>query len=110
MLPYFAPGEQTGLPVIVRADNNQLVTPTNPLPANDTVVIYLTGLGATTPPVDAGVAAPSNPLAATAIPPALTLRGAQSTLTPGWCPARSGRTKSTQPCRSAHLKDFGCRW
>jgi len=95
-------GSQTGL--LVRADNNQLVTPmvtpTNPLPANDTVVIYLTGLRATTPPVDAGVAAPSNPLAAAAIPPALTLRGMALNLLLRRAGARRGRGVPNQRNRA----------
>ena len=56
-------GPETGLATIVRADNNQLVTPTNPLHTNDTMIIYLTGLGATSPAVDDGMPAPSSPLA-----------------------------------------------
>jgi uncharacterized protein (TIGR03437 family) len=69
-------GPMTGLATIVRSDNNQLVTPTNPIHPNDTVVIYLTGMGATTPPVDAGVGAPSSPLAEATAQPAVTLGGA----------------------------------
>ena len=68
-------GAQTGLATIVRADNNQLVTPTNPLHMNDTVVIYLTGLGATAPAVDDGMPAPSSPLAAAMLTPDVTLGG-----------------------------------
>jgi uncharacterized protein (TIGR03437 family) len=71
-----AAGPMTGLATIVRSDNNQLVTPTNPIHPNDTVVIYLTGMGATTPPVDAGVGAPSSPLAEATAQPAVTLGGA----------------------------------
>jgi uncharacterized protein (TIGR03437 family) len=59
----------------VRYDNNQLVTPSNPLHANDIITIYLTGMGATTPAVDAGLGAPFNPLALAAVPPTLTLGG-----------------------------------
>ena len=68
-------GPLTGLATIVRYDNNQLVTPSNPLHANDIVSIYLTGMGATTPAVDAGLGAPFNPLAWAAAPPTLTLGG-----------------------------------
>jgi uncharacterized protein (TIGR03437 family) len=42
---------------------------------DDTLVIYLTGLGATTPAVDAGLPAPSSPLASASITPAVTLGG-----------------------------------
>jgi uncharacterized protein (TIGR03437 family) len=68
-------GPDTGLATIVRADNNQLVTPTNPIHPKDTVVIYLTGMGATFPAVTAGLPAPSAPLAAAAATPTVTLGG-----------------------------------
>ncbi len=68
-------GPLTGLATIVRADNNQLVTPTNPIHPKDTVVIYLTGMGSTLPAVDAGMPAPSSPLASAAITPQVTLGG-----------------------------------
>jgi uncharacterized protein (TIGR03437 family) len=74
-------GPLTGLATIVRYDNNQLVTPSNPLHANDIVSIYLTGMGATTPAVDAGLGAPFNPLAWAAAPPTLTLGGHPMTVT-----------------------------
>lgn len=66
-------GPLTGLATIVRADNNQLVTPTNPIHSKDTVIIYLTGMGSTLPTVDAGLPAPSDPLASVAIAPSVTL-------------------------------------
>jgi len=68
-------GPETGLATIVRADNNQLVTPTNPIHPKDTIVIYLTGMGATVPQMAAGMPGPSNPLASVAIPPTVTLGG-----------------------------------
>jgi uncharacterized protein (TIGR03437 family) len=68
-------GPETGLATVVRADNNQLVTPTNPIHPNDTVVIYLTGMGITTPPVEAGLPSPSDPLALAVIQPTVTLGG-----------------------------------
>jgi uncharacterized protein (TIGR03437 family) len=69
-------GPETGLATIVRAANNQLVTPTNPINPKDTLVIYLTGMGATNPQVNAGMPGPSNPLASAAIAPTVTLGGA----------------------------------
>jgi uncharacterized protein (TIGR03437 family) len=69
-------GPQTGLAAIVRADNNQLVTPTNPVHPKDTIVIYLTGMGQTTPQMTAGLPSPSDPLATAAIQPTVTLGGA----------------------------------
>lgn len=68
-------GPMTGLATVVRADNNQLITPTNPVHPKDTLVIYLTGLGATVPAVGAGLPAPSSPLASAATTPAVTLGG-----------------------------------
>ena len=68
-------GPNTGLATIVRADNNQLITPTNPIHPKDTVVIYLTGMGATFPAVTAGLPAPSSPLAQAAATPTVTLGG-----------------------------------
>jgi len=54
-------GPLTGLATVIRADDNQLVTPTNPIHPNDTIIIYATGLGRTQPSVDAGQPAPSDP-------------------------------------------------
>src|ERR1700757_1794653 len=68
-------GPETGLATIVRADNNQLVTPTNPIHPGDVLTIYATGMGATTPPVTAGMPAPSNPLPLTTVVPNVTLGG-----------------------------------
>ncbi|HXS97876.1 MAG TPA: hypothetical protein VN736_24925 [Candidatus Limnocylindrales bacterium] len=73
-------GPQTGLAAIIRADNNQLVTPTNPVHPKDTVVIYLTGMGSTYPSVDTGMPAPMSPLASASIPPTVTLGGAPLTV------------------------------
>jgi uncharacterized protein (TIGR03437 family) len=68
-------GPETGLATIFRADNGQLVTPTNPIHYNDTVVIYLTGMGATSPAVDAGLATPVTLLSSVTQSPQLTLGG-----------------------------------
>jgi len=68
-------GPMTGLATVVRADNNELVTPTNPLHPNDSIVIYATGLGRTDPAVDAGLPAPADPLAGAIIAPQVTLGG-----------------------------------
>jgi uncharacterized protein (TIGR03437 family) len=68
-------GPQTGLAAIMRTDNNQVVTPTNPLHPKDTVTIYLTGMGLTYPPVDTGVPAPASPLSQASIQPTVTLGG-----------------------------------
>jgi len=74
-------GPETGLATIYRADNGQLVTPTNPLHPNDSIVIYATGLGRTSPAVDAGLPAPSDPLPAAIISPNVTLGGVAMNVT-----------------------------
>jgi uncharacterized protein (TIGR03437 family) len=69
-------GPLTGLPTIIRANNdNQLVTASDPIQGNDTLVIYLTGLGLTSPQVADGNAAPLSPLAWTVGTPTVTLGG-----------------------------------
>jgi len=70
-------GPITGLATIVRAVNNQIVTPTNPIRPNDTLVIYLTGMGLTSPAITPGTPAPSTPLAYASTQPQVTLGGAQ---------------------------------
>lgn len=69
-------GPLTDLATVVRADDDQLVTPTNPIHPGDTIVIYATGLGRTQPSVDAGMPAPSSPLAGAIIAPTVSLGGA----------------------------------
>ena len=66
--------------LIVRADNGQLVTPTNPIHYGDTLVIYLTGMGTISPAVNAGLAAPMSPLSWVTDAPTLTLGGSPLTL------------------------------
>jgi uncharacterized protein (TIGR03437 family) len=66
-------GPETGLAAIYRAQNGQLVTPTNPLRPGDTVVIYLTGMGPTTPEVAAGEETPPTLLTSVTQSPTLTL-------------------------------------
>ena len=73
-------GPVTGLATIIRAANNQLLTPTNPIRGGDTLVIYLTGMGLTNPSVTAGLAAPTSPLAVASIVPTVTLGGTPLTV------------------------------
>jgi uncharacterized protein (TIGR03437 family) len=54
-------GPLTGIPVVVKASNQQLVTPSNPIHPGDDLTIYAAGLGATSPVVEAGNPAPSAP-------------------------------------------------
>jgi uncharacterized protein (TIGR03437 family) len=70
-------GPVTGLATVFRAENNQLVTGTNPIRPGDTLVIYLTGMGLTSPLVTAGFPAPTSPLAWASIGPTITLGGSQ---------------------------------
>jgi uncharacterized protein (TIGR03437 family) len=65
----------------LRWDNNDFVTPTNPLHADDYVIIYLTGMGPTSPAVDDGIAAPTSPLAYATMQPKLTLGGHEMAVT-----------------------------
>ncbi|MBI4876254.1 MAG: hypothetical protein HY822_16585 [Acidobacteria bacterium] len=68
-------GPDTSVPAVVRAANNQLVTLSNPVHRGDALVIYLTGMGRTTPAVDAGLPAPGDPPASVLIAPEVTLGG-----------------------------------
>ena len=68
-------GPISSIATVVLADNGQLVTPTNPIHPKNTIVIYLTGMGATSPSVTDGLAAPSSPLAQVVSSPAITLGG-----------------------------------
>ena len=75
-------------PTILRADNNELVSDSNPVRAGDGLVIYATGLGRTSPAVETGEAAPSEPLALANTQPDVSLDGAvmavdYAGLTPG---------------------------
>ncbi|MCX6626214.1 MAG: hypothetical protein NTW28_01105, partial [Candidatus Solibacter sp.] len=70
-----AAGPQTGLATITRADNGELVTPTNPVHPGDSIVIWATGLGRTNPAIDAGMPAPSDPLPNAVIQPSVLLGG-----------------------------------
>jgi uncharacterized protein (TIGR03437 family) len=69
-------GPQTGLATIFRAANGQLVTPTNPVHPGDTLVIYLTGMGPTSPEVQAGAQTPPTLLTSVTQAPTLSLGSA----------------------------------
>lgn len=68
-------GPETALPTVVRATNNLLATDSNPVHQNDTLVIYLTGMGAVAPTVATGLPGPSDPLANTLVVPTVTFGG-----------------------------------
>ncbi|HUS06403.1 MAG TPA: hypothetical protein VMZ52_08915 [Bryobacteraceae bacterium] len=81
-------GAESGIPTIVRAANNELVTVSNPIHRGDDLVIYATGLGRTNPEVPVGSPAPYEPLAYAVETPRITLGGvalpvAFAGLTPG---------------------------
>jgi uncharacterized protein (TIGR03437 family) len=68
-------GPQTNIPTVIRAQNNLLVTDSNPVHPNDTLVIYLTGCGNTNPAIPDGMPAPSNPAATAVSAPSVSLGG-----------------------------------
>ncbi len=71
-----APGNTT-IPTVVRNDDGKLVTDSHPIhrKGNEALVIYTTGLGATSPAVPSGMPAPTNPLAVALTAPTVTLGG-----------------------------------
>ena len=69
-------GPLTGIPLVIKASNQQLVTPSNPIHAGDDVTIYAAGLGPTSPIVEAGSPAPSAPPALVTIAIDVRLDGA----------------------------------
>ncbi|MEK7752403.1 MAG: hypothetical protein AAB654_10845, partial [Acidobacteriota bacterium] len=66
-------GSETGIATVVRARNGELVTFSNPVHAGDDLVIYLTGLGRTSPDVRTGYPGPRDPLAEALLPPDVSL-------------------------------------
>ncbi|GEM_PF-269538 len=70
-------GPETNLPVVVRSENNLLVTDSNPIHRKDGITIYLTGCGKTNPQVGDGLPAPTSPLATALTLPVVSLAGTQ---------------------------------
>jgi uncharacterized protein (TIGR03437 family) len=72
-------GPETNVPTVIRNDDGELVTPSHPIhrKSNTALVIYLTGMGPTSPTVGTGQPAPSNQLAVTTLQPAVTLGGTE---------------------------------
>jgi uncharacterized protein (TIGR03437 family) len=68
-------GDATGIPLIYRTANGELVTMTNPVRENDTLQIYGTGIGRTSPEVPIGTQASADPLARGLIEPKVMLGG-----------------------------------
>ena len=50
----------------------------NPVAAGDVIIIYCAGLGRVDPPVEAGLAAPPQPLSQTVLPVTLRIGGVQA--------------------------------
>jgi len=74
-------GPDTSIPTVLRESNGELVTLSNPIHPDDTIVIFLTGMGNTFPAIDAGVPAPSSPLSTTVVAPVLDIAGVQLQVT-----------------------------
>jgi len=70
-------GPADNIPTVVRNDDNELVTPSHPIhrKSNTALVIYLTGLGPTSPSVATGQPAPFGTLAVSLTQPTVTLGG-----------------------------------
>jgi len=73
-------GVDTQIPTIIRARNNELVTVSNPIHRDDVITIYLTGMGNTTPAVEAGFPGGSDPIAAPVIAPSVRIGGTELTV------------------------------
>ncbi len=79
----------SGSLVAQHAADYKLVTPQNPAKPNESLIMYLVGMGATNPNVATGAPAPGGPLGETAVKPTVTIDGQNSTvqfagLTPGF--------------------------
>jgi len=61
-----------------------VVTPSNPAHPGETILLFLTGLGATTPPVATDVAGPTSPLAATVVRPEVMVNGQAAQVLGSW--------------------------
>ncbi len=84
-------GPLTDLATILRDRNSQLVTLSNPIHHEDAITIFLTGMGRTQPAIDAGVPAPSDPLAIALVEPTVSIGGVELPLTfAGLAPGQVG--------------------
>jgi uncharacterized protein (TIGR03437 family) len=68
-------GDSSNSPLIYRAFNSELVDFTNPIHPGDTLIIFATGLGQTSPAAVSGAAAPASPLEQAVVVPTITLGG-----------------------------------
>ena len=74
-------GSDTSIPTVVREKNGELVTLSNPIHPEDTITIFLTGMGNTFPAIEAGVPAPSDPLSTVIVSPVVDIAGVQLPVT-----------------------------
>jgi len=74
---YGTAGPETNIPTVLLNSDNELVTASHPInrKSGSALVIYLTGLGQTSPAVPTGQPAPSNPLSLSLVQPTVTLGG-----------------------------------
>jgi uncharacterized protein (TIGR03437 family) len=80
-----------GGPVIIRTVDGKFITNATPIHLNQKLIIYLTGLGATTQAVAAGEASPSSPPATAVVTPTITIGGVNIwTLFAGLAPNQVG--------------------
>jgi uncharacterized protein (TIGR03437 family) len=75
--------------IAVHGANNALITDASPAAGGETIVVYVTGLGAVNPSVTTGAATPSDQLYPAAVEPVVTIGGATARvmfagLTPGF--------------------------
>jgi uncharacterized protein (TIGR03437 family) len=68
-------GPQSDIPTVIRAENGELVTLSNPVHRGDALTVFAASMGATNPSIDAGVPAPTDLLTSVIIPPVVTLGG-----------------------------------
>jgi uncharacterized protein (TIGR03437 family) len=66
-----------GGPVIVRTIDGKMITDSTPIHYDETLIIYMTGMGPVTPDVQPGVGAPGDPLATTTTVPSVYIGGAK---------------------------------
>jgi len=89
-------GLDNEVPTIVRASNQTVVTESNPVHREDTITIFLTGMGQTNPPVEAGVPSPSDPIATPLVAPTVRLGGVNLSISSfGLVPGEVGQYQIT---------------
>jgi uncharacterized protein (TIGR03437 family) len=70
-----SPGSTNLVPAVYREASSLPVNLVDPIHKGDHLIIFLSGLGATDPPVDAGTVSPSNPAAVVLVKPVVKLGG-----------------------------------